>query len=240
MTAKHDKPMDPNEIALFRFNVIAPLRTAPRGSVYAKIREQAARRWNIPGTERTRIAPSTMHEWLQLYRHGGFEALRPKTRCDRNRGRRLDAKTIETLIAIKREQPLLSVRKVIQQARGQGRIDTSQLLSPSTVHRVLQREGLMVKVADSSIRDRRRFAYEFAGEMWQSDVLHGPRVKDEHGKLRKTYLLALIDDATRVIPYARFAFSENTQAFLPVLREALQRRGLPQRLYVDYVKFFFT
>ena len=49
----------------------------------------------------------------------------------------------------------------------------------------------------------------------------------------KTYLIAFIDDATRVIPYAAFAASENTRAFLPVLKQAVLRRGLPERLYVD-------
>jgi hypothetical protein len=41
-------------------------------------------------------------------------------------------------------------------------------------------------------------------------------------------LLAFIDDATRVVPYAAFALSENTQTFLPVLQQAILRRGLPQ------------
>src|SRR5690606_9297011 len=50
---------------------------------------------------------------------------------------------------------------------------------------------------------------------------------------RKTYLIAFLDDATRVVPYCAFALSENTQAFLPVFKQALVRRGLPARLYVD-------
>jgi len=50
---------------------------------------------------------------------------------------------------------------------------------------------------------------------------------------RKSYLIAFLDDATRVVPYCAFALSENTQAFLPVFKQALVRRGLPQRLYVD-------
>ena len=42
-----------------------------------------------------------------------------------------------------------------------------------------------------------------------------------------------VDDATRVVPFAAFAMSENVQAFLPVFKNALIRRGLPARLYVD-------
>jgi hypothetical protein len=36
-----------------------------------------------------------------------------------------------------------------------------------------------------------------------------------------------------VVTYAQFAFAENTAAFLPVLEQAIRRRGLPMRLYVD-------
>jgi len=66
-----------------------------------------------------------------------------------------------------------------------------------------------------------------------SDVMHGPSVVVGDRTKRKAYLLAFIDDATRVIPYAAFALAENTRAFLPVLKQAILRRGLPQRLYVD-------
>jgi len=66
-----------------------------------------------------------------------------------------------------------------------------------------------------------------------SDVMHGPRVQVGDRTKRKTYLIAFIDDATRVIPSAAFALSENTQAFLPVLQQAILRRGYSERLYVD-------
>jgi hypothetical protein len=66
-----------------------------------------------------------------------------------------------------------------------------------------------------------------------SDVMHGPSVFVGDRTKRKTYLIAFIDDATRVIPDCGFALAENTRAFLPVLKQALLRRGLPQRLYVD-------
>jgi hypothetical protein len=102
------------------------------------------------------------------------------------------------------------------------------------VHRLLARHGLMAKpLEDPGERDRRRFAFARAGELWMSDVMHGPAVLADGRTRRKTYLIAFLDDATRVVPYAAFALSENTATFLPVLRQAILRRGLPQRLYVD-------
>ena len=67
---------------------------------------------------------------------------------------------------------------------------------------------------------------------WMSDVMHGPAVPDGRRR-RKTYLAAFIDDATRVVPFATFAFAENTATYLPALKQAILRRGLPARLYVD-------
>lgn len=66
-----------------------------------------------------------------------------------------------------------------------------------------------------------------------SDVMHGPAIKTDGNRKRKTYLIAFIDDATRVIPYAAFAHSENTASFMEVFKQAILRRGIPQRLFVD-------
>jgi len=64
--------------------------------------------------------------------------------------------------------------------------------------------------------------------------MHGPSVAIPGTRTRrKTYLIGFLDDATRVVPYCAFALSENTQAFLPVFKQALLRRGIPQRLLVD-------
>jgi transposase InsO family protein len=123
---------------------------------------------------------------------------------------------------------------VIEQARLKSGIGEEQPLAPATVHRLLSRHGLMDKrPKEPTSKDRRRFAFDKAGELWMSDVMHGPAVSTEGGRKRKSYLSGLLDDATRVVPYAAFALSENTAAFLPVLEQAILRRGVPKRLYVD-------
>ena len=218
------------QIALFRYGLIADLVHLPVGApgTGAMKRAKAEKTYSIPGTTRTRVAAETMRHWITDYRRGGFEALYPKPRTDRGKPRRLPPEVAERLIALKSENAALSVRAIIQKAREEG-IDHP--LAPSTVHRLFSREGLFDKTAPDGA-DRRRFAFKDAGEMWMSDVMHGPKVR--HGRSRrKTYLIAFIDDATRVILFAAFAMSENTAAFLPVFKNALIRRGLPARLYVD-------
>ena len=123
---------------------------------------------------------------------------------------------------------------MIKTTRERGAVPDTVTLPLSTVHRLFTRHGLMRKHTDvATDRDRRRFAFAHAGQLWMSDVMHGPSVTVADRTRRKTYLIAFLDDATRVVPYCAFALAENTQAFLPVFQQALLRRGIPQRLYVD-------
>ena len=124
---------------------------------------------------------------------------------------------------------------LIATARQQQLVPPAIGLAPATVHRLLSRQGLMARRADEpTTKDRRRFAFDAPNELWMSDVMHGPSVLDVDDRRRhKTYLIALLDDATRISPYAAFARSETVAAFLPVFERAIRRRGIPKRLYVD-------
>ena len=223
-------------VALFRYGLIADLVRLEPGSkgLYALIEHKASESYTIPGSPRTRVAAETIRDWLKLYRRGGFDALLPKPGTDRGQSRSLPPEVVDVLLEIKEGNPKLSVQLVIREARTREEVPDDLPLPPSTVHRLLVRHGLMDKPrGEQSPADRRRFAFAQAGELWMSDVMHGPSVFVGDRTKRKTYLVAFIDDATRVIPYAAFALAENTRAFLPVFKQAMMRRGLPQRLYVD-------
>ena len=234
---KDSKPNLRREVALFRFSVIMDLLSLPAGSAASGVlmRDKASRTHLIPGTYRTRIAVETIRDWLRAYRDFGFDALYPKRRSDRGKQRRLPPEVVRQLVEIKERDPNLAVREVIRRARAGG-VPEEVNLAPSTVYRLLRHEGLTDRAGEPPPKDRRRFAYREAGELWMSDVMHGPAVGsdgDDKRRRRKTYLIAFLDDATRVIPHAAFAFSESADRFLPVFKQALIRRGLPLRLYVD-------
>ncbi len=223
------------EVALFRYGLIADLAHLAPGTpgIREQLRAKAEPQYTIPGTLRTRVAAETLRDWLQHYRRGGFDALYPKRRADLGRPRRLPPQAAELLIALKTEHPTWSVRQVIAGAISSGHLPDGVRLAHSTVHRLLRAEGLMSKpVAAADGADRRRFAYRFAGQLWMSDVMHGPTVADGRRR-RRSYLIGFLDDASRVSPFSAFAAAENTVAFLPVFKQALIRRGVPQRLYVD-------
>ena len=234
-----DSPADRRRaVALFRYSVIAEALSLPPGSPERRqlLRAKAQRSYEIPGSRRTRVAFETLRDWLAHYERGGFDALYPKLRTDRGRARQLPPEVAELLVQIKERSPHLAVREVIRQARSQ--VPPEVRLVPSSIHRLLQREGLMRPSAaePGGSKDRRRFAYQAGGELWMSDVLHGPKVGCQGSDRRrraKSYLIAFLDDATRLVPHAAFTLAENAATFLPVFKQALLKRGLPTRLYVD-------
>jgi transposase InsO family protein len=200
--------------------------------LYAQIKKKAEQDYLIPGSRRTRVAEETIRSWLKKYRVGGFDVLLPKERKDKGKARRLPLEIADVLLAVKEENPELTVPLVIKIARESGKIPNDIRLPESTIYKLLARNGL-TKKKTSPDKDHRRFSYQYAGDLWMSDVMHGPAIKTDGGRKRKTYLIAFIDDATRVIPYAAFAHSENTASFMEVFRQAILRRGIPQRLFVD-------
>ncbi len=231
------------EVALFRFGVIGDLVHLPKGrgsGLYERLEEKTAIEYNIPYSRKKKLAKDTIRSWLNQYRKGGFELLYPKPRSDAGRARRLPREVVDLLCCIKEGQYDLTVKEVIEEARKYPEmVPESMELPISTVHRILSVQGLMKKKKHPS-KDLRRFSYKKAGELWMSDVMHGPAVRAENRRKRKTYLIAFIDDATRVVPYAEFCLSENTTCFLPVFRQAVMRRGIPERLYVDRGSVFVS
>jgi transposase InsO family protein len=230
--ASHDEA-----VALFRYGLIADLLHLPPGHrrLQAQLREKADREYEIPGSARRRVAAETLRDWLYAYRRGGFDALKPRPRRDTGHARALPQPVADQLCALKEAHPAFSVAMLIATARQQQLVPPEIVLAPATVHRLLSRQGLMARPPDEpTSKDRRRFAFDAPNELWMSDVMHGPSVLDVDDRRRhKTYLIALLDDATRLIPAAAFARSETVAAFLPVFERAVRRRGLPKRLFVD-------
>jgi len=225
------------EVALFRYGVIADLVHLPpnhRG-LYALLRKKAELDHTIPGSLRRHVAAETIRGWLRDYRRGGFDALSPRVRKDHGNARTIPPLVVDLLCQLKDDTPSLSIPALLKLARAEhADLVTDEVKLPeSTVHRLLARRGLMKKKSDEpTTKDRRRFEHESAGDLWMSDVMYGPKLRDG-GRLRQTYLIALIDDATRLVPHAAFTLSEGAVSYLQVLEHAVRRRGIPKRLYVD-------
>lgn len=221
------------EVATFRFGVIHELvntKGLSRGEQERLIREKCERRWTIPFSNRTRIGRTTILRWVRLYTAGGgrIESLFATDRSDRGATRVMDEETCLSLLALRREFPRVTIKDLISKMKG---ANPEAVLNPSSVYRLLRREGMMKPQGPKCV-DRRKFEAELANEIWQSDVLHGPMVMAGE-KMRKTYLIAFLDDHSRLVPHGEFYFSEGVECFMDALEKALMKRGLPRKLYTD-------
>ena len=220
-------------VAVFRFGVISDFVNGVHldyGEGERLLAQKCARKWEIPCSGRTRIGRSTIQRWVTLYQESGgrLESLSPSERSDSGKGRSLDEETELSLLRVREEMPKATARVLLEEMKKRRLVPDLPL---SCVYRTLHRHGLMTRDA-SPPEDRRKFEAELPNDIWQSDVLHGPTVEVD-GRKRKTYLIAFIDDQSRLIPYGAFYLSESIGAFLTALEQAFLTRGLPRKLYVD-------
>ena len=225
------------QVAVFRFGVIHEFvgsTRLDRGEKEALLRDKCERKWEIPQSTRTRISRNTILRWVRTYLgHGSrLEALYPRGRTDTGRSRAIDEETGLSLLALRRECPRLPVPELLRLVRQrQGMGEPGDGPSLSTVYRFLHQHNLMAP-AGAGPEDRRKFEAELPNDLWQSDVLHGPLVPVAD-KRRKSYLIAFLDDHSRLIPHGAFSLSEGLDCFQEAFFQALSKRGLPRKLYVD-------
>lgn len=223
------------EIAVFRFGVIHDLvggvNLSP-GEKAGLIRDKCARKWSIPHSSRTSIGRSTILRWIKRYQAGGcrLEGLYPRERSDRGESRSLDEETALALLELRKSRLQATVPTLIEEMESRGLVSPGIRLTPASVYRFLHARGLMHRITKPV--DRRKFEAELPNDLWQSDCMHGPYVEHE-GRQHKTYLLAFIDDHSRLVPHGEFYFSEGLATYLSAFRQALLCRGLPRKLYTD-------
>jgi len=226
------KEIDPK--ALFRLSVLGPLvsrERLERGELQQIIRELAQREYAIPDSRRHHLGEKTIEAWYYRWRREGITGLTPKIRVDRGQSK-LSPSIQEAILAAKRENPRRSIRQIKRLLEAAGSVARASL-SRSAIHRLLQQQGLSRMSGSSSLpEERRSFVAASAGAIWYGDVMHGPRIP-LHAKLRKTYLVSLMDDASRLITHSAFCLGETALDIEGVLKQALLRRGVPIKFIVD-------
>ena len=220
--------------ALFRLSVLGPLvsrERLERGELQQIIRALAGREYAIPGTRRRHLGEKTIQAWYYAWRTQGIDGLTPKARIDRGQSK-LPAPAQAAILAAKRDNPRRSIRQIRQLLEAAGTIAHGSL-SRSTIHRLLQQHDLSRLSGSASLpEEKRSFVAATAGAIWYGDVMHGPRVPIG-GKLAKSYLVSLFDDASRLVAHSAFCPGETALDIEGVLKQALLKRGVPIKLVVD-------
>jgi len=227
--------------ALMRFQIISAYLATdlPRGKCRQMLEHLAAKTWMMDTGEVVTVKAETIRYWLRLYRVGGFEALKDKPRSDQG-VRAIPQELIETACKLKCEVPERTIDRIITIMENM-QMAPPGLLRRSTLHRALQARGLSArKLAIPDRQDLDRWQADYANDLWQADMLQGPWLPDPQrpGKMRRTYLYAFLDDASRLLLYGRFFFKGDLPALELVFKRSLERYGRPARVYYDNAMVF--
>ena len=212
------------EMALFRYSLVREpadpsLSGAERGAL---VRALAAQEHLGPDGRRVRVARSTLDQWIRAWRAGGFDALIDKPRV-------VPPRTPPEVLALaerlKREVPARTTAQVVAVM---AEVLGSEAPHVRTVQRHFVRLGLNGRDTSSPPRVYGRFEASAPNDLWTGDSLHGPLVAG-----RKAYLLAFIDDHSRLVPGYRWCSAEDSVRLESALRAGLASRGVPRAILVD-------
>jgi len=221
----------PEDYGLWRFGIISPLlhSSVDAPSTHVKITELAQRTFYRPDGRDVRLSPNTIRDWLSRYRRLGIDGLRNKARKDRG-GTAVPEVLAQAVTRLRAEQSAWTFKRLLVNLRNSGVWD-GRKPSRSALYRFAQKNNLQRNVVQLP-HPVRSFEYPYFGDMWTADFMHGPVVRIGT-YAQKSYLHAIIDDATRYIVVARFHFSEDTRSLLDDFMLALRRFGIPKRFYTD-------
>ena len=117
----------------------------------------------------------------------------------------------------------------------------NSLPSESTIYRYMR---TVRPRRESPTKERRAFEAPYAGSLWQTDIMYGPYLPqlNDRGKWvkKQTFLVAIIDDHSRLLCHGEFYFSQDILSYLGCLKTALCKRGIPEKLYCDNGKVFLS
>lgn len=220
------------EIALFKFSVISPLVSGTyedSASNMAFFRDAAKQTYNNHKGEKTVLSPATIKRWYYDYIRDGFEGLLPKCRNDAGTSRKLDDDMMEQIKYLKKEYPKLPATIIHQKLIDNGTINRG-IVSLSTVNRYVN--ILNLKEGFTNNKDMRRYERPHINEVWYADSSVGPYIKID-GKKKRVWIIAVIEDSSRMIAGINLFFNDNTINVMSVLKSAVSKFGRPSRLSVD-------
>lgn len=222
-------------IALKKFSIISPIINGQVTSIGQYCAMAADTPIEMPHYGIRRYSPKTLASWYSDYIKEGLDALKPKARADKGGTRKITSELEDILLSKRLDNPRAPITVIYDLLLNEG-IITGSDISLSTVTRFYNRAG-KASAADERQKELRRFAHETVNQLWQTDVMYGPYIRVD-GRKQQTYLMAYIDDSSRLITHAQFYLSQDILSLRHSFKEALLKRGIPKLLYTDNGKIY--
>jgi putative transposase len=237
--------------ARFRFSVVGPLLSSPpaRGELRAALQTLAAKTWMHPVSGReVHFSPVTIERWFYKARQKDdpIQVLRRAVRKDCGKVS-LTAPQIRQLTQQYEDHPHWTYQLHFDNLAAAVKADPAlgPLRSYCTVRRYMQTHGLVRKpraripgrpgeiraAQRREQREIRSYEAEYVGALWHTDFHHGRlKVLTPGGCWEKPIALGILDDHSRLGCHLQWYLSETTEDLAHGSSQAIQKRGLPERI----------
>lgn len=170
--------------------------------------------------------------WWKKYREAcGSLLVFASVRSRRGGHNRLRADLIQSILDNKQKHPHRSVQHVADSVS-----EEIAPVSASTVYRILENADLLGLNEEKEKRVFTRFEASSFGERLQMDTTSGAWMQG----YRLIYLIAVLDDHSRMLVGWKWVDSDSAWNNMRVLRSVYEKYGLPQTLYTDNASMFKT
>jgi transposase InsO family protein len=185
------------------------------------------------------VSRQSVHAWVARYRDGGLAGLADRSQRPRSSPNQAPAELEARVCELRRDHPRWGAQRILHELM-RGPAPPERLPSRATVHRILLRHGLVVPRARRRKRsDYVRWQRPAAMQLWQIDVVYGPRLVDSStGELREARIVTGVDDHSRYCVIARVVERATGRAVCLAFSEALGRFGPPEEVLTDNGKQF--
>jgi transposase InsO family protein len=185
------------------------------------------------------LSERTLRRYVAAWRKGGFDALLPGERKDKGSSRAIGVEALKLAASLRQELPGRSAERIRELLESEG-----YSVARSTLERHLRKLGFSGREIQAERRQvvSRRFNRVGRNTLWQADLKYGPYLPDpgHPGHKMRTYLVALIDDATRLVLHGEFYDNQRLPVLEDAFRKAIIKCGAPDNLYVDNGKIFVS
>lgn len=169
------------------------------------------------------VSRPTVYKVLQRFEREGAAGLLNRPRGGQGA---IAEEIVEAIVLYKVDNPERSTRKIQELVRAEQGVAVSR----QTVWRVLSDRGLARCLDRTPIR---RFARPQPNDLWQIDLMEKEKVA-----FGTVHLVGVLDDCSRYLVAGRFSGSRSEEVVLGVLKEALEKWGLPEAILADRGKQF--
>jgi len=214
-----------------KMKVLGAIEVAPGKTRHERIHHVATLTFLDEQGDPHQFTWRTIQTWYYRYKNNGVTAMNASPRADKGKPRKVTPE--EVLEAINAALPHFYTKKstptksaVYRFCIEKGLLHANQIALTTFCRFV--RDYELLKDDPSENKRRLAFSMQYANQLWQADTMFGPHIGGRQAKL-----IALIDDASRVLCHGEFFFEENADSMIKALRLAFYKRGLPEQLYVD-------